>query len=130
MAPPPEDDKGIPKEAKLWRRIEPGSMVPDDSVPSGRRPSSANFNWPELSAVIASECPLETLVKDHETYGVACFTVAEIRAFGWGVIRVPDPELPGHVHITGHRGKKNQNPKKLRDLAKSCRMIRDPANPG
>ncbi len=78
--------------------------------------------------VIAGECPLETLIKDHERYGVACFRVREIRAFGWGVIRVPDPELPGHVHITGHRGKKNRNRQKRAELGRCCRMIRDPAD--
>jgi hypothetical protein len=127
--PAPSDDPSIPDEAVLLRRIPYSDMVADDSVPSGYRPSSSNFNWDELSAVIASECTLETLLKDHTSYGVASFTVREIRAFGWGVIRVPDPELPGHVHITGHMGKKNQNRQKRAILGKTCRMIRDPLPP-
>jgi len=118
----PQDDKDIPDGTELWRRIHPDFMADDDSAPSGRRPSSGNFDGPELSAVIASECLLETLLKGHETFGVACFTVAEIRAFGWGVIRVPDPELPGHVHITGNTGTPNH--KKRASLGTPCRMIR------
>ncbi len=126
----PEDDESIPNGAKLWRRIPPGQMVPDDEVPGGRRPSSGNFDELELSAVIASECTggLATLLEGDQTFGVACFTVGEIRAFGWGVIRVPDPKLPGHVHITGNTGKKNH--KKRAALGKSCRMIRYPDAPG
>jgi len=125
----PEDDNGIPNEAKLWRRIPPDQMVPDNDVPSGRRPSSGNFDEFELSAVIASECTggLATLLEGDETFGVACFTVGEIRAFGWGVIRVPDPKLPGHVHITGNTGKRNH--KHRATLGKSCRMIKDPVPP-
>ena len=127
MAPAPQDDKSIPDEAKLWRRIPYSQMTDDDSVAGGRRPSSGNFDEFEMSAVIATECTggLATLLKDHETYGVACFKVREVRALGWGVVRAPDPNLPGHVHIMGNTGKQNGNKHKRSGLAKSCRMIQD-----
>lgn len=128
----PEDDKSIPDDAKLWRRIPSDQMTSDDAVPSGRRPVSGNFDEFEMSAVIVSECTggLATLLKGHATYGVACFRVREIRALGWGVIRAtdPDPDLPGHVYITGNT--KNYNRKKRADLAKACRMIKYPDAPG
>lgn len=127
-AQPPEDDKSIPDNTKLWRRIPYSQMTDDDSVPGGRRPSSGNFDETEMSAVIASECTggIDTLLNDHESYGVACFKVGEIRALGWWVVRAPDPNLPGHVHIHGNTGKKDGNKQKRVGLAKSCRMIREP----
>jgi hypothetical protein len=123
---PPPNDPSIPDGAKLYRRIPRMQIVPDDSVPDGRRPESGNFDELEMSAVLASECTIEALLTNHESYGVACFKVGEIRALGWGVVRAPNPDLPGHVHIMGNTGKKNGNYGKRRTLAKTCRMIRYP----
>ncbi len=122
----PADDSSIPNDTELWRRIHPDFMTPDDSVPSGHRPSSGNFDEYEMSAVIAEECTggLGTLLRGHDGFGVAGFTVGAIRALGWGVVRAPQAELPGHVQITGNTGKKNH--KSRTALARSCRMILDP----
>ena len=119
-----EDDRSIPDGTVLWRRIPPEQMATDPRAPTGRRPSSGNFDDQALSAVIANECPLETLLRKHETYGVASFTVGFVREIGYGVIRVPDEELPGHIHITG---KKTDG--RSRALARRCSMVRYPMPP-
>lgn len=117
------DDRSIPDATELWRRIPPWEWVPDDSMPNGWRPSSAAFENDELSVVIAAECTggVSTLLRNHEGFGVASFTVGQVRAHGWGIVRAPDDELPGHAHVLG---KKSRG--KRAALARSCRMIRDP----
>jgi len=117
------NDPSIPNDADLWRRIPPAQMTEDDQVPSGRRPSTANFDDPELSVVIAAECTggLETLLQGLPTFGVASFTAGDVRRLGLGVVRVQDESLPGHAHVTGHKTKSTRN-----RLARSCRMVRYP----
>jgi len=122
--PPPTNDGSIPDAVVLWRRIPPGQMTTDDSVASGERPSTANFDDPELSVVIASDCAggTATLLKGHDGFGVVEFTVGEIRALGWGIVRAPDDQLPGHAHVTGRKSRALRS-----RLAKVCRMIVNPA---
>ena len=81
----PPDDPSIPGEAELWRRIPFAQWASDPSVATGFRPSSANFDDVELSVVIASECigGLDTLLQDHDGFGVASFSVAEVHDLGW-----------------------------------------------
>lgn len=116
----PDDDDTISPETELWRRIPPTHWVRDETVPGGYRPTSETFNDPELSVVMATECHggLETLLTDHDKFGVASFTVGEIRERGWGIVRVPDDALPGHAHVTG---KKSHG--KRSSLTKQCRML-------
>lgn len=117
------DEASIPLETELWRRIPFRQWVPDDSRTEGYRPSSDAFDDAELSVVIASECQggLSTLLRGHPRYGVASFTVGEVRALGWGIVRAPDNELPGHAHVTGKKthGQRSR-------LAKACRMLKNP----
>jgi len=122
----PADDLTISGDTELWRRIHPDFMTIDDSVEGGRRPSSGNFDENEMSAVIANECTggLATLLRGHDGFGVAGFTVGAIRALGWGVVRAEQVDLPGHVVITGNTGKKNH--KNRTTLARSCRIILEP----
>jgi hypothetical protein len=103
------DDKSIPDDTELWRRIPYWEWVLDDSAPNGRRPSSAAFEDDELSVVIAAECTggIDTLLRNHERFGVASFTAGQVRAHGWGIVRAPDDELPGHAHVLGKKGREN-----------------------
>src|SRR5574341_337646 len=121
----PENDPSISDATVLWRRIPAEQMTDDDSVPTGRRPSSGNFDEEAMSAVISSECPLETLLNKHDTYRVYSFTAGYVRnELGYGVIRVHDDELPGHVHITG---KKTDG--RSRKLARKCLLVHPPPLP-
>ena len=117
------DDESIGPDTELWRRIAPWQWVRDDGVPSGYRPTTDSLDDPELSVVIAAECVggLETLLRGHDEFGVASFTVSEVRSRGWGIVRVADDSLPGHAHVTGHktRGKRSS-------LVKTCRIVRVP----
>jgi hypothetical protein len=119
----PPDDETITGDSELWRRIPIWHWVADDSVPKGHRPSSAAFDEEEMSVVIAAECHggLPTLLRGHEAFGVASFTVGDIRERGWGIVRAPDDQLPGHAHVLG---KKTRG--KGTSLAKKCHMLVDP----
>ena len=122
-AAPLQDDISILSDAELWRRIPPQQWVQDPKVDTGYRPASAAFNQLDFSVVIALECTggLPMLLKGHEEYGVASFTVGEVRDAGWGVVRVPDVELPGHAHVTG-----KVTESKRRNLSRTCRMRKLP----
>lgn len=123
---PVPDDPAIPDAAELWRRIPHWHWHADASVPGGYRPSSAAFEDPELSVVIAAECPGGTadLLAGHATFGVAAFTAGEARGFGWGVIRFPLPESPAHAHVMGRKTGSQRS-----RLAKACRMLKTPETP-
>lgn len=114
----PQDDASIADGVELWRRIPIEEWKADES-----RPSSMAFDNPELSVVIASECTggMATLLQGHERYGVASLTAGQARVLGWGIIRVPDPDLPGHAHLTGKKTKGQ-----LRRMAKGCLMLKPP----
>lgn len=116
----PDDDETIRPETELWRRIPPAHWIPDETVPAGHRPTSDTFRDPELSVVIATECDggLATLLADHDEYGVASFTVAQIRDRGWGIVRVSDDALPGHAHVTGKKTSGQRS-----SLTKECQML-------
>jgi alpha-D-ribose 1-methylphosphonate 5-triphosphate synthase subunit PhnG len=101
-------------------------MISDPTISvTGRRPSSANFDDPELSVVIASECTggMETLLSGHEGFGIVAFTVGDVRAHGWGIVRAPDVHLPGHAHVTGAR--KTQAQRKA--IARRCTVVVEPS---
>jgi len=119
----PPDDKGITDDTELWRRIPPDQMTDDDQVPSGWRPSTGNFDKYEMSVVIAAESVggLDGLLSGWEGFGVASFTAGEVRQLEFGVVRDPDPKLPGHALVVGNKshGKRNR-------LARLCRLIRVP----
>ena len=123
----PTDDETIPDGTELWRRIPIWTLVADPNIAGGFRPSSDAFDDPELSVVLADECTggMDTLLRNHEDFGVASFSVGEVREFGWGVMRIPDPELPGHAHVLGPKTKSQRS-----KLAKKCRMLRTPRQPG
>lgn len=118
------DDGSIPPETEVWRRIPPWQWTPDDSVTLGHRPSTDAFDDQELSVVIANECTggLDTLLEGLVGFGVASFTVSEIRERAWGIVRVRDEKLPGHAHVTGNKTKGKRS-----SLAKRCRMIKMPS---
>ena len=120
---PAGDDPSIGPDTELWRRIPPWQWVRDDSVPAGHRPSTDSLDDLELSVVIAAECTggVETLLEGHDDFGVASFTVAEVRSRGWGVVRAADESLPGHAHVTGRKTKGQRS-----SLVKTCRMLREP----
>lgn len=123
VAPAVEDDGTIPNAVELWRRVPYRHWVPDAAAPTGRRLSSAAFDDPEMSVVIADECTggESTLLRGHDGFGIARFTAGDVRALGWGVVRAPDDELPGHAHVLGRKTLGG-----CRKLARRCRVSPEP----
>lgn len=123
----PHDLEHIPDEAELWRRIPYRHWVPDDRAQGGRRVSSAAFDDPELSVVVAGRCEggLDTLLRGHHGFGVAAFTAGFARELGCQVSLAPDDQLPGHAHVLGPQSR-SQLKKLARQLATKCRILREP----
>ena len=121
----PPDDPTIGDDAELWRRVPPLHWVPDATA-AGRRVSSAAFDDPEMSVVIAAECDggEATLLRGHDGFGIARFTAGDVRALGWSVVRAPLDELPGHANVLG---KKTTGAR--RKLALQCRVAPEPKAP-
>jgi hypothetical protein len=117
-----DDDPAILNDTRLWRRIAPWQWIQADDVPSGFRPTSEIFSDPDLSVVIADECPIEIFLHNLDGFGIAECTAGDVRDCGWGIIRKPDDKLPGHCHVTG----KNKRQKLRGKLAKKCRIVREP----
>ena len=119
------DDRSINDDTVLWRRLPQNGVATDSSAPNGRRPSSANFADAELSVVIAAECigGTDRLLKNHAGFGVFAFRVADARSVGWGVVRAPDDNLPGHAHVTGRKthGQRSK-------VAKLSQIVVEPRN--
>jgi hypothetical protein len=121
VPPAAPDDRSIDNEADLLRRFPHHQLIRDDAAEGGLRPSSATFDDAELSVALSSECSLDELLVGHNGFGVVSFTAGQARAFGWGVVRAPSEDYPGHAHVTG---KKTQGQRSR--LAKACRILRMP----
>ncbi len=76
-----------------------------------------------MSVVIALECTggIDILLSGHAGFGVARFTVELVRALGCGIVRAPDPALPGHAHVTGKKtyGRRSR-------FSRGCGILRKP----
>ncbi len=120
------DDAPISDEAELWRRIPFVHWIVAETVSGARRVASAAFDDNEMSVVVASACAGDktSLLKDHEEYGVACFTAGEVRSLGGEVVWAYDERVPGHAHVSGFGGSRAR--KMRRALAKLCRVDPEP----
>jgi hypothetical protein len=108
VAPQYQDDRDIPDETILWRRVAPGQVVVDDD---GRvRPTSVVFqdheNGTPMSVAIAAETTLERVLAGHPGFGVVALTAGEVRAQGQGVSRAPLDDEPAHAEVFGIKPKK------------------------
>jgi hypothetical protein len=116
-APPPvlpPDDKSIPDDAIVWRRIAKDHYNPDD-----RRPSTAAFSDSSDGTPMSATMPPGTLSAEEyvQTWGahaVAQWTVGQLRALGLGVTRIPTDRDPFHVGVHGAKtGSCRKNLKRL-----------------
>jgi hypothetical protein len=104
------DDPTIAEDERLFRRIHPQQLVPDERQAGRLRVSSGAFRDEELSIVIESTL-LQTgrqpfdLLRGYSTYSLVAITAAKARAQGQKVARDPVPEEPAHGVVFGKKRK-------------------------
>jgi hypothetical protein len=114
-----QDDSSISGDAILWRRIPPyrdNVQWEEDGSPV---PSSLNFGDEEneLSLYLASETSIETVLMNHEGFGLVKLTAGDIRKLlGSATILCRDDSdsTPGHVILCTKLSRKQR-----RDLARN-----------
>jgi len=123
-----EDDKSIPDEAELWRRVPPGInwSVLDENLGRIRPTSQAFRDSPDgspMSVFLADECGNpQTAIAGHEGFGLVVFSAGLARKCGQKIARKPLPEQPSHAFVVGEKTKPVQN-----RLARGCRWIIEPS---
>lgn len=102
-----EDDKTIPDNERLLRRLPPSWMIRDSS--SGERViSSAAFKDQSLSICIEStmtrdgRSPIDA-IRAYPGYGLASVTAGQSRSLRQSVARDPTPTEPAHGIISGKK---------------------------
>ena len=102
----PVDDQTIENEERLFRRIHPIHIVPDDT--GGYRVSSAAFGDPQLSIDIHSTLLAAGLdethcLRDYDAYGLVSITAKLAREQQQIVYREPTPENAAHGIVGGKK---------------------------
>ena len=100
------DDKSVPDDAVLWRRINPEWRVHDEAQGRWRVSSQAFQDHPNGSAMsvyLASETPggAQEILAGHEGYGLAEVTAQLVRDLDQAIVRDPLPEAPSHALVFG-----------------------------
>jgi len=113
------DDPAIGDDERLFRRIHPTQVVPDED--SGlMRLSSAAFKDPEMSVdletvLAAHGLPVEACLKGHEGHLLAALPAGGCRRLEQAVCPDPLPDNPAHGIVYGR--KKGRIPDRLREIA-------------
>lgn len=106
------DDRTIPNEAIIWRRIHPNFIDWDDNL-KARRPSSGAFqdsSNSSMSVIIAADVekdgrsPLEIL-KNYPNHGIASITADLVRECKQIIVREPTVDEPAHAVVIGSKSK-------------------------
>ena len=101
------DDSSISDGDVLWRRVPdwPSFIVEDKTAGHYRVASSAFDDDADdpMSVVLASEATLESVLKDHEGFGVVAFTAGFARQQGQIVVRTPEDDQPAHAKVVGRK---------------------------
>ena len=105
-----DNDPTIPDGERLFRRIHPQQLVPDERNAGRRRVSSGAFRDEELSIVIESTLsesgrqPAD-LLQAHSRHTLVAITAATARTHDQKVARDPEPEEPAHGVVFGKKRK-------------------------
>jgi hypothetical protein len=104
---PDVDDGSIADDHNLLRRVRPDQIV-DDANLGIRRPSSAVFKDPELSAdsediLLQSGSDWRFSLQGHAGYSLARFRAGTARQLGLPVIHKPLQDNGAHVEVHGRK---------------------------
>ena len=105
-----DNDPTIPDCERLFRRIHPQQLVPDERTPGKLRVSSGAFRDEELSIVIeatllAGGRQPPDLLRTYSEYALVAITAGKARAYGQNVARDPEPDEPAHGVVFGKKRK-------------------------
>ena len=97
------DDKTIPDEAVIWRRVTPDQVKTTDDgfipTPSAFRDSSDS----PMSAILAAGSSTDRALAACPDNGVVGITAGELRALGQRIIRDPVEGEPAHLLVAGRK---------------------------
>ena len=118
------DDKSIPDENPLWRRIHPEHWVPGGQ--GNFRLSSAAFqdhpNGSPMSVfIVGAESSVEAALRGYRGFGLAEFSAGLARRLDQGIHRAPLPDQPDHGEVFG---KKTHSVKKA--FASNAALVQPP----
>jgi hypothetical protein len=102
------DDRSIKDDAGLLRRIHPKQVVQDQNRGGEKRPSSAAFKDPELSADAEPILQDEGLdwrfsLEGYPGYSLVRFRAGTARAKQLAVVHKPIPENKAHTEVIGKK---------------------------
>src|SRR5438132_9271727 len=111
-----QDDALIGDGTLLWRRVPPWHFIYDQNL-QRLRPSSAAFaNDPQggpMSVVLADAVlnagrTADSVLAEHEGYGLVAVSAGLVRECSQGVVRDPLPQEPAHALVFGPKPKSVQ----------------------
>ncbi|MBF9150878.1 hypothetical protein [Novosphingobium jiangmenense] len=93
------DDTSIDDDCRMLRRIHPAWI-------NEFRPERSNFEIrrPHVGLSVTawlSDADLEAVLAEAPTFGVVRVTAGELRAAGFKIMRVPEPDNPNHCECYG-----------------------------
>lgn len=102
------DDRSISDRDVLWRRVPdwPSFIVEDKTTGYYRVASSAfdeDADDNPMSVVLAAEATLQSVLKNHESFGVVAFTAGFARQRGQIIVRAPADDQPAHALVVGRK---------------------------
>lgn len=115
------DDTSIDDACRMLRRIPPGWI-------SDFRPERSNFEirQPHVGLSVTawlSDADLDAVLAEAPNFGVVRVTAGQLRAVGFIIVRVPEPENPNHCECYGAISKGDR-----KKLALASLWVRPPAD--
>jgi hypothetical protein len=122
---PDLDDRSIPQDAGLLRRIHPDQVIRDRST-GQLRPSSAAFKDPNLSVDVEPRLQAVGLdwhfsLRDNPSYSLVRFAAKSARDRGFAVVSKPLPDNPAHAEVVGKKTPGGANG--LRDASEWVHLV-------
>ena len=108
---PLEDDKSIPDEAQLWRRIPPWHVVDDKNLGRKRISKAAFEDHPGGSAmsvvlgdeIVAAGRQPSSAIAGHVNFCLDSIAAGIARSLKQGIVRRPLDDDPAHAEVFGKK---------------------------
>jgi len=102
------NDPTIMDVERLFRRIHPSQLVPDERTPGKRRISSGAFRNEELSIAIESTVATSgrqspDVLRNYPDHALVAITAGKARSHNQKVARDPEPDEPAHGVVFGKK---------------------------
>lgn len=117
------DDPTISNNERLWRRVHPSQIKPDQET-GNPIPSSAAFRpSDEMSVHLASLTSPEAVLANYPQHGLAEFTAGVARSIGCILVRNPLSDDPAHALVCGKNPTGHLSKSEAREIARQARWV-------